>query len=161
MATIYEMTQQAAALYELLATMDEFDEQAFTDTLEAVGANDKVNSYCQIINQFEADINSIEAEIDRLKGRKEMFDRNIGKMKTALQSFLDAAGQGKIKTDLFTVSSRKSESVKIFDETVIPQEYIKSEVKTSPMKAEIKKAIKSGIKVPGAELVQGKNLQIK
>ncbi len=41
---IYEMTQQAEALYELLC-LGEIDEQTFNDTLEAIGTDDKVNTY--------------------------------------------------------------------------------------------------------------------
>ena len=72
--TLYEFTGAAKDLYALLEN-DEIDEQTFHDTLEAIGAEDKVESYCQIISQLEADkaelvdakIAVLQGEIDRLK----------------------------------------------------------------------------------------------
>lgn len=49
MATLFEMTQQANTLYELLQN-EEIDEQIFNDTLEAMGTEEKIESYCQIIS---------------------------------------------------------------------------------------------------------------
>lgn len=158
--TLYEMTQQAQALYDML-TCGEIDEQTFNDTLESIGADEKINSYCEIIQQLKADSTSCEAEIDRLSSRKESFDKNIDRMKNALDSFLQAKGRTKEKTDKFTVSYRKSERVQILDETVIPTSYIKIKETKSIDKIGIKQAIKDGISVPGAVLEQCRNLQIK
>ncbi len=158
--TLYEMTQQAQALYDML-TCGEIDEQAFNDTLESIGADEKINSYCEIIQQLKADSASCEAEIYRLSSRKESFDKNIDRMKQALDSFLKAKGRIKEKTDKFTVSYRKSERVQILDETVIPTSYIKVKETKSIDKTGIKQAIIDGISVPGVILEQCQNLQIK
>jgi hypothetical protein len=45
----------------------------------------------------------------------------------------------------------------VFDETTIPDEYMKKE----PNVAAIKEALKSGIAIDGAELVSGSSLRIK
>lgn len=39
--TLYELTAQASELYELLQN-EEIDEQTFTDTLEAIGTEEKL-----------------------------------------------------------------------------------------------------------------------
>ncbi len=160
MATIYEMTQQAQSLYELLCT-EEIDEQIFNDTLEAIGADEKINSYCEIIAQLKADSASCGIEIDRLSSRKESFDKNIERMKNALDGFLKAKGSTKEKTAKFTVSYRRSERVQILDTAVIPAEYIKIKKTESIDKTGIKQAIRDGITVPGAVLEQCLNLQIR
>ena len=50
MATLFEMTQQATELYEMLQA-EEIDEQTFSDTLEAMGTGEKIEGYCQVIKQ--------------------------------------------------------------------------------------------------------------
>ena len=57
MATLYELTNQANALYELLQG-EEIDEQTFNDTLEAMGAGEKIESYCKIIKSSKRKDNS-------------------------------------------------------------------------------------------------------
>lgn len=42
--TLYEMTEAARQLKALLEA-DEIDEQTFSDTIEAIGADDKINAY--------------------------------------------------------------------------------------------------------------------
>ena len=65
MATIYELTEQANALYNLLQA-EEIDEQTYNDTLEAMGAGEKVESYCKVIKQLQSDAEMYKTEIDRL-----------------------------------------------------------------------------------------------
>lgn len=158
--TLYEMTKQANQLYEMLSE-DEIDKQTFEDTLESIGTNEKIDSYCIIINQFEADTASIETEIERLKARKKTCEKSIDRMKNALDSFMQAKGSTKEVTDKFTVSYHKSERVQILNETSIPADYIKVKKIESVDKAGIKQAIKSGKAVPGAVLEEFQNLQIK
>lgn len=56
------------------------------------------------------------------------------------------------------VSYRASESLKITDESLIPDEFMKISAPT-PDKTAIKKAIKSGQDVPGAEIEKKQNIQ--
>jgi hypothetical protein len=59
------------------------------------------------------------------------------------------------------ISWRKSDEVYIIEENIIPSEYKETITETKISKSEIKKAIKSGIVVTGATLVQKNNIQIK
>ena len=67
----------------------------------------------------------------------------------------------KFETARVKLSFRKSESVAIADESLIPDEFIKTEIIKNPMKNDIKKALKAGELVPGAGLVENLNLQVK
>ena len=84
--TLYEMTEQAQALKSLLES-EEIDEQAFADTLEAIGADEKVDSYCRIIKSIEGDNALIDAEIARLTALKQRNGKSIDRMKEALDRF--------------------------------------------------------------------------
>ena len=77
-------------------------------------------------------------------------------------SLLDAVKlYGDITSGLTTFTTRKSESVVIEDEELIDKEYKTVKVTTSVSKADIKKAIKSGIEVSGATIKENLNLRIK
>lgn len=157
---IYEITQQALYLMQLLES-DEIDEQTVSDTLEAIGTDEKIDSYCKIIRSYEDDIMSIDSEIARLTARKDMAKKNIDRMKTALDGFMQAIKKDKEKTKFFTVSYRPSEAVEVLDESLIPTEYIKVKTTTSPDKTAIKRVLSSGGTVSGCILKKKRNLQIK
>lgn len=142
------MKQAAINLYEMLQA-DEIDEQTYNDTMEGIGADEKLEDYIYVIKQCEADNVAIKTEIDRLKTNKEKNDKAIERMKKAVVDFMNATGQKKANAGTFKLSLRKSESTLITDETKIPSEYL---VPQPPKvdKTAIKKAIKLGIKVDGA-----------
>lgn len=158
--TLYEMTEQAQTLRDMLDA-EEIDEQTFNDTLEAIGAEDKVNSYCQIIRELDGDNAAIKAEIERLKKRIEHNTSSINRMKQALDGFMTASGKKKEKTPFFSVSYRKSQSVDILNEADIPQEYIKVKTETAPDKVAIKAALKAGEAIPGCQLKDTESIQIR
>lgn len=157
---IYEMTGYALELMELLDA-EEIDEQTVANTLEGIGADEKIDSYCKIIENYKSDISGIDEAIARLKARKERAEKNIDRMKQALDGFMQATRQDKAKTKLFTVSYRKSTSVEIIDEDLIPHDLIKVKTTTAPDKALIKKILDNGGTVDGCILKKSKNIQIK
>ena len=67
--------------------------------------------------------------------------------------------QQKVDTGLFKLSLRKTESVTVFDLSKLSDEFLKEKVE--PNKTEIKKAIKSGQVVSGAELTEGRSVIVK
>lgn len=159
MATLYEMTAQATALYELLQA-EEIDETIFNDTLEAMGAADKVESYCKVIKQLQNDVEMFKAEIDRLTARKKTTERGIDRMKNALLAFLQLSGQDKVKAGTFAVSTATTQAVQITDEGAIPRNYL---VEQPPKidKIGIKNALKAGEEISGAELVKNTGVRIR
>lgn len=159
MATIYEMTQQAAALYELLCS-GEIDEQVFNDTLEAIEAEDKINSYCKIIRQLKADALTCKEEAARLTARQKTFESGAERAENILDSFMTATGKTKVKTDKFTVFYRETSSVNITDASKVPAEYLTPQ-EPKINKKSISEALKNGKSVAGAELQKNKSLNIR
>lgn len=158
MASLYELTQQANELYGLLQTED-IDEQTFNDTLEAMGTEDKVQNYCRIITQLQADSDMFAAEIKRLTERKKTADNSADRMKKALLAYMQASGQAKTKAGTFAVAVSNSQAVNILDESAIPTDFITLEPKIE--KAKIKEQLKQGLEVPGAELVTNTGVRIR
>lgn len=159
MATLYEMTAQANALYEMLQA-DEIDEQTFNDTLEALGTAEKVESYCKVIKQLQSDIDMFKGEIDRLTARKKTAENAVDRMKNALLTFLQFSGQDKVKAGSFAVSTATTQAVQITDEKAIPCIYL---VEQPPKidKIGIKNALKAGEEISGAELINNVGVRIR
>ncbi len=145
---IYEITGYALELMEYLDA-EEIDEQTVANTLESIGADEKIDSYCKIIENYKSDISGIDEAIARLKARKERAEKNIDRMKQALDGFMQATRQDKAKTKLFTISYRPSSAVEVLDESLIPEKFI------------IKKILDNGGTVEGCILRKNKNIQIK
>jgi hypothetical protein len=81
------------------------------------------------------------------------------RFKERIKEAMMLTDQQKVDTGLFKVSLRKTESVTISDPSNLPDEFLK--VKVEPNKAEIKKAIKNGQVVFGAELTEGRSVIVK
>lgn len=158
MAKLYEMTNYVAQLYEMLEA-GEIDEEIIKDTIEAMGVDEKVEGYCQVIKQLLADASMFKDEIDRLTARKKSIENNAEWLKKQLLDFYVASGSKEIKAGTFKVTTRKNEYVDIPDESKIPKKYLT--VKVSPNKTDIKAAIKSGVKVRGAAILTRESIQIK
>lgn len=159
MASLYELTTQANLLYEMLQG-EEIDEQTFNDTLEAMGAGEKVESYCKLIKQFQSDADMFTNEIYRLTARKKTAENAVDRMKAALLMFLQQTGQEKVKAGSFAVSTATTQAVQITDENAIPCIYL---VEQPPKidKNSIKAALKAGETINGAELINNTGVRIR
>ena len=157
--TLYEMTQNAVALYELLQ-MEEIDEQTYLDTLEAMGAEEKIESYCQIIKQLQADVEMLATEAARIAARKKTAENSIDRMKAALLLFMQMTKQTKAKGGTFSVSVASSQKVNVTDESKVPSQWL---VPQPPKvdKVGLKEALKGGATIEGAELITTEGVRIR
>ena len=156
---IYEMTTAATALYDLL-TSGEIDEQTFTDTLGAMGAGEKLESYCKVIRQLEADAEALKTEKDRIYKKQQATENSIARMKTAMCDFMTAQNTKKSAAGIFTVSLSESKAVNIADESKIPARFL---VEQAPKidKAAIRAELMAGGEVEGCELKINTGVRIK
>lgn len=110
-------------------------------------------------------VKNLKADISAYKAEKEAFAEREKQAKAKIESLskwlINALNGEKFSTSKVAVSFRKSEAVEILDENKIPKKFIRKKVETAPDKTAIKEAIKNGLKVRGAELVENQNIQIK
>jgi Arc/MetJ family transcription regulator len=156
---LYEMTMAASSLYEMLCN-NEIDEQTITDTLDAMGVEEKLESYCKVIRQLESDAEALKAEKARIADKQKTVENSVARMKLAVQEFLKAKGVQKENAGIFKVALSTSKSVEIVDPSAIPTEYIKP-AKVEFDKAAIRKVLMGDSAVPGAELKINEGVQIK
>lgn len=159
MATLYELTESAKALYELLAN-EEIDEQTVNDTLEAMGVDEKIENYCKLIRQFEADAEVYKAEETRLYNKRKTTENAIKRLKETIVRYMEQTDNKKVKAGTFDVGLSSSQSVNITDINKIPAGLL---LPTEPKanKTAIKKMILEGAEIEGAEIVTNKGVRIR
>lgn len=128
----------------------------------SVVLSDKLDNSAYVIKELEATSDALKEEAKRLSDRAAHFAKNAEKLKTLVAMALEASGEPKLKTDRFTFSFRKSESVEI-DPMVTPEDFDRRyiRIKREFDKTKIKGALKKGERIDGASIVEKQNLQIK
>ena len=162
MATLYSLTDDYLTLLEMAEDPD-IDEQALKDTMEGIeGALEiKAEGYAKIIRMLEGDAAACDAESKRLRNKKQAIERNIDRMKKALQYSMVQTGKTKFKTPLFSFGIQKNPASVVIDHAgMVPASY------WIPQPPELdKKAIKAYIKENGdvdwAHLEQTESLRIR
>ena len=129
------------------------------------GAADKIANTARFIRYAEVQIDAMDKVIANIKARKQSAQNLVDKLRVKVVQALLALPDGKRKIEEpdIKVSTRKSESVSLDDESLLDKKFVKVEVitKQSPDKKAIKEAIKSGEEVKGAHLCTNYTLQIK
>lgn len=113
-----------------------------------------------IIKKLDYDEDVVAQEIERLTNLKHKITKGKELLKNRLSQSMQLFGIERIDSPTLKLSFRKSVAVEISDEMEIPAAYF-NQPPPKPDKTKIKEAIKAGELVPGAELVERKNLQVK
>ena len=89
------------------------------------------------------------------------YQKKVENVEKYMDFLMKSLGKEKLNTNIYALSYRKSESIEIQNEKMIPQEFIKEKITVAPDKIAIKEAIKKWQEVPGATIITKQNLQIK
>lgn len=158
MATLYELTDQYKMLQNFI---EENNAEGFELALSQIQGEiaEKLEGYAMVLKNIESDIAGIKAEEKRLADRRKSMESNLTRIKENMADTLLTVDGNRVKTEKFTFSFRKSTSVKVEDESVIPPQFIKVEKTIS--RAELAKALKAGKHIEGAKLIENQSLQIR
>lgn len=146
----------------------EIPESAIADTLESITATleEKADNTACVIKNITAEILALRAEERKLAERRRIKENQVERLREYLSNALIQSGHTKIETARNKISFRKSESVKIDDESAFIEwamkdndEYLTYKEPTIN-KAAIKKALADGKEIKGAYIEQKQNLQI-
>lgn len=163
MANLFDISSRFKNLAELVES-GEVSPEVMEEALKSVEGEltEKLQNITYIIRNNESDIATIDEEIKRLQARKKSLTGNIDRLKTYMLDCMKIADVKKINTSLNTWSIAKNPaSVNITDESLLPKEYIITEVVNKVDKKAILTVLKDGIEIKGAELKQGERLAIK
>lgn len=118
---------------------------------------EKLENLALWVKDLKAEADAIKAEEKALAERRQAKERKAESIKAYLEKEL--AGQ-KFETSRAVCSFRKSQRVEITDLDKIPDDYLRYSTPTAD-KTAIKAAIKDGIDIEGAELVDSVTMTIK
>ena len=145
---LYELTANYLALQQMLED-PEADSQMIADTMEALDGDieDKADNYAKVIKNMEADIPSIDAEIDRLKARKNLLELGAKTLKKNLYESMKAIGKEKFKTKLFSFNIQKNGGkapviLDVADTSELPDELVR--IKEEPDMEAIRNMLDQG-----------------
>lgn len=153
MRSLYEIDN------EILACVDEETGEVDIDKFDVLNMErtEKIEGMALWVKDLKAEAEAIKAEEKALAERRQAKERKADSIKAYLEKVL--AGQ-KFETSRAVCSFRKSQKVEITDFDKIPDDYLKYSQPTAD-KIAIKAAIKDGLKIEGAELVDSVSMTIK
>lgn len=162
-ASLYQIGMDFLTALDAIEVDEDTGEVLNLGQIEALDAQfeqkaESVACYIKNLAAFSADLKTAE---ESMKARRQAADKKIDALKKYLTTWLDAVGKDKVETVNAKISFRKSDQVQIDDESALPADFVKVVTETKPDKTAIKKAIKDGAEVPGATLIQNRNIQIK
>lgn len=170
---LFHIAQEFNALKSIMENDLEFNEETgeVTDNSElinelfndiSVSLSDKLDNSSYIVAELNGVAEILKDEAKRLTARAKHFDNNAETLKSLMSYALQSSGEDKIKTDKFTFSFRKSETVEI-DSLILPEDFDRRfiRIKREFDKTKIKTALKRGEHIEGASIVEKQNFQIK
>ena len=121
----------------------------------------KLENIALYIKNTEAEAAAIKAEEEKLKARRERLENKAKRLREYVINSMKENKDEPLKTARCEVSIKDNEKTDITDLESIPEEFIKVKTERNPDKTAIKKAIKAGQKVPGAQIIINTTLTIK
>lgn len=155
MANLYEINKDLLNCIDTetgeIVDVDKFDQLQ-------IEKNDKLENIALWYKNLLAEASAYKAEKDVFAEKQRRAENKAD----SLKKYLDSALHGsKFETVKVNISYRKSSSVNVEDIDKLPEDYRKVVTSVSADKVAITKALKAGEIIPGAELVENSNIQIK
>lgn len=164
--SLYQLTHEYRDLLHTLSDMD-IDAQTVLDTIESTGLQESIAQRTQgrvfVIKSMRQHADIVDAEIKRLTKLKKHYEQRADALEESTLALLQSTGIHTIEGDLMVVKIRQNPPcVEVFDPDQVPAEYLRTSPPPPPApdKTAIKDALKRGIDIPGARLVQTQRLAI-
>lgn len=164
--TLYSITDE---LLQTIDTLMEVSEEQLEDPeflarfnqLEQIRAT-KLESCVWYLHSKNQMVDAIDARIKQLQILKTSEEKKSENFKKYLLSQMNRLWRIQVETYVGKISIRESQAVHIYDEDILPEEFVKvkTTVTRSPDKVAIKEALKNW-EVPGASIQINQNLHVK
>lgn len=160
--SIYDIN---AEIYNIMTTdyddAEQQDQSLFKLDELLLNRDEKIENVGLCVKSFTAIAEAIKAEEQTLVRRRKAIENNVERCKNYISFALLSQGENKFMKSRIAISFRKSESINITDESIIPDEFKKEEINVKIDKIAIKQALREGEIIPGVELIENQNIQIK
>lgn len=159
--SLYHITSEQLRINELL---EESGGELTPEIEEALAINEenflvKAEGYIESIAKYKALAEAADVRIKEMQRIKKTAENIEKRLKERLLWAMNAMERDRVEVGARKLSIRNTTSVNITDEAHIPSYYIKVETKID--KDTIKRDLKNGIAVEGAELVTNQSIQIR
>lgn len=163
MERLYQFTEEYLQAFNALEYDEESCEMIGWEVLEALNAKleDKLENVACYIKELERLAGDIKAEEVALMERHNKLVAKITRLKKYLMQNMEAAGKNGLETAKCKISFRGSSRVEIVQPDKLPENCWVISESRRPDKAAIKKIIAEGGNVPGAMIVECRNISIK
>lgn len=163
--SLYNIAQEHRQMVERLMDTND-DEQVIADTIEAESfpLEVKAQNVAYAIKTLEANAAAIKEAEKQMADRRKAMENRAARIREYLQTCMEIANTSKIECPHFALTIKTNPpSVEVFEEKLIPVHYMVQPAPLPPVpdKKAIAAALKAGMEIPGAMLVQGKRLEIK
>lgn len=141
MASLYELSDMAAQIRD--AFEEGVPEEEIDGLLQIKAENDedlreKITSYGKLVLQQNVEVETLKAEISRLRERANARENLAEKLKSALKTAMNQADIKKVENEFVTVRRQKKPVIlEIFDEGKIPDQFRKTRLEFNPGTLEI------------------------
>lgn len=164
MARLYEINNDLLDVIERASQYEEETGEISTELFEEINAlnierNEKLEAVACYLKNIKSDVDEFKREEETLAKRRKILENKAKRLEKYLSDNFDVSE--KLETPRVKLSYRRSSSVSILDESIIPRKYFRVKKIEEVDKTAIKTAIKEGRKVKGADLVETYSLQIK
>lgn len=160
-ASLFEINRSIEELTDKLIDPDtgEINEEVMEqlDRLE-MDQDEKLEAYGMVILNLKSEIEALLNQSKAFKARADVKMHKVNRMEEMAARTLK--GQKKEYTNV-AFSFRKSKSVNVVNEEVVPDELCMFRTERKPNKVEIKKLLNAGEVVPGCVLEEKLNLNVK
>ncbi len=161
--SLFDLVGEYLAAAEKLSELD-LPPEVVSDTLEGISGDieTKVTNIAHVALNFEATAAAIKEHAGKQLLRAKAIESRADALRDYIARSMQATGIQKIEGPGVKLNFRKSQSVVIDGEDMIPNEYMRLPVTPPPApdKTAIARALKAGESVPGAHLQTNQNLQI-
>lgn len=159
--TLFELSQEWSAVYDLLSDPDVPDDAVF-DMIDGIEMllDEKADCYGKIIRNLELDAVALDAEIKRMQTRKAALCKRHDRLKSCLMESMLSTGRKSIKTALFNFAIQRNGGKKPIDIMgQVPTQWLKP---GDPDMKKIRDFLEAGNQLPFATLSDpGESLRIR
>lgn len=164
MANLYEISQDLIGIEEIIENAEGEEREQAEEIKEIIKKEleNKAENIAYYIRNTESNIEQKKAEEKRIKESRQADERRLKNFKNYVIEVFAELDKKKIETSIGKLSVRTSKAVEISaDINTLPDEYKRVKTIVEANKTELKKALKQGVEIDGAELVENYNLNIR
>ena len=163
--SLYEIDSRIKGIIDgLYDSVDENGEVGEVDLTELLQLQEdrktKLENIALYIKNLDAEAKAIKEEEEKLTKRRKSIENKADRLRALIIASMKEAGDDKLETARCKAKIKDNEQTEIIDLEQIPEEFISIKTEKKPDKTAIKKAIKAGQTVAGAQIIINTTIKI-